>query len=123
MSEETTLLALSDLMVLTALERAFSRAKPQGQRGHIAAAARHRAYESVPIPVDRIDYLLRDAWALCPLLSARYALDVDPVAWAELLGSYTATLLMACQHHSKHELRAQLAAFMASSPDEEMADA
>lgn len=116
----TPVLAVSDLLVLTALERAWARTRrrPTGaQSNNPPAATRHAQYMSQPVPSQRLDVALRDAWALCPLLVDRHSLDVEPVAWMQLLDSYTRTLLMMGQPHRVAELGRHLQALPAHVPD------
>lgn len=99
------LLGISDVLVLTALERAFSRALPHGARRHIAAGNRHRGYELVSIPTERIEHALTDAWVLCPMMASRHQLRVDIPSWVELLHTYTSSLIMVGQPHAPSKLR------------------
>jgi len=97
------ILALSDLLVLTALERAWARAVKRG-RYHVPAATRHNQYLRTVIDETLIDSALRDAWALVPLLAVRHGLGVDPYAWTQTLDSYTRALVMAQEPHSPARL-------------------
>jgi hypothetical protein len=102
-------------LVLTALERASSRVMLRSDRARIGQRARHRLYETIPIRPERIDYALTSAWALCPMLAARYNLDVDPSRWAALLDSYARALIMACEPHTSRNLTPHLAPLAADS--------
>ena len=111
---DPSLLALSDLLVLTALERAWSRSVRRARYG-TPAAQRHNQYLRSPVPVEKIDSALRDSWVLCPILADRHDLDTDPAAWQQLLDSYTRALLMAGQSHHPDRLAALLGSL--PSPD------
>lgn len=107
---DPVLVALSDLLVMTALERACSRSLPRSVRGHeLAAHERHVAYLTNPIDPDRIEHALRGAWVLCPYLAARHDLPIDYGQWAGLLDSYVTALLMVCEPHETDTLRPHLA--------------
>lgn len=94
---DPVLLAVSDTLVFKALERAATYGPRARRRG--GAAGRYRAYEDNPVPVERIDSVVGGMFTLCPLLADRHNLDVDVVAWAALLESYTRVLLMMGQTH------------------------
>lgn len=102
-----TVLAVSDLLVMTALERAGSRVAPRSQR---AGVDRYRVHERYAIPVSRIDYALGvapgsvGAWSLCPLLHSRHRLPVDLEQWTAMLDGYTRALLLMGQPHTTSRL-------------------
>lgn len=91
----SALLALSDVLVDRALERAYSRGLPGDARRRAALAntPRHRAYEQIRIPASRHDHVLDDAWSMTPELADRWLLPVDPAEWAVVLDRYTRRLL------------------------------
>lgn len=102
------LLALSDVLVLVALERAASRSLPGSVRRTIPASQRHRAYELHPIPEAKMDQALTDAWSSCSLVAARHDLEVSVTDWVALLDSYTRTLILMGQNHTPRRLRPHL---------------
>ena len=105
---DPALLAISDTLVLHALERAWARTVKRNGRG-CNPAQRHNQYLRQPVPEDKVENVLHDAWALCPLLAHRHDLDVDPQVWGDLLHNYTRALLMMCQPHNPHRLTEVLA--------------
>ena len=106
---DPVLLALSDLAVLTACERAWNRVMPRSARAGVPPHARHSAYVQTPIYPEAIDKALAGAWDLLPMLAVRHDLDVPWEQWAALLDGYTRALLMACEHHEPDRLRPYLA--------------
>lgn len=98
--------ALSDALVLVALERAASRDLPGSVRMTTPAAEKHRLYERFPIA--KLDYALTDAWALLPRLVKEHKLGVDPAEWELMLDSYTRSLIMMCQPHELAQLTRHL---------------
>lgn len=100
-------LAISDMMVLTALDRAFARTVKRAQRT-VPAAARHSQYIHFPIPEEKFEAVLHDAWALCPLMATRYDLACDVIVWMDALDGYTRALLMMGEAHSPERLTATL---------------
>lgn len=100
---DPVLLAVSDLLVLEALTRAWSRTVPRSRRA-VSAGRRHTEYQRYPVPAGRLDSAMRDAWALCPVLANRYPLPVDVVAWQEALDGYTRALLMMGESHTPDRL-------------------
>lgn len=95
---DPVLVACSDLLVLKALERA-STFGARARRRAVSPHSRHRAYEDNPVPVEKIDHIVKDMFGLCPLLATRHHLEVDTTAWATLLEQYTRVLLMMGQSH------------------------
>lgn len=95
------LIAVSDVLVVAALERACSRGLT-GEQRRLAGrhALRYRAYESVHIPAARYDRALEGAWSQTVDLTARWDLEVNPVEWAITLDGYCRQLLAACQQHT-----------------------
>jgi hypothetical protein len=106
---DPVLVAVSDCLVLTALERAWSRTVPRSDRQRVSARDKHRGYVIVPIRGDRIDKALDGAWQLCQLLQHRHALSVHWDEWAALLDQYTRALIMMSQPHQTTALTAYLA--------------
>lgn len=105
---DPALLALSDLLVLTALERAYARTARRA-RYTCPPAERHNQYLRHAIPEAQVEAVLRDAWALCPTLAIRHNLDVDPTDWHALLDGYTRALIMMSQNHNPTRLIGALA--------------
>lgn len=110
---DPVLLAVSDLLVLVALERGFARVVPRSLRPRVSSSERHRGYELVPIRADAIDKALKDAWVLCPMLASRNRLRIDVDAWVQLLDTYTRSLVLMGQPHSPSRLRPCLAPLVA----------
>ena len=100
---DPTLLALSDLLVLDALTRAWTRTVKRSDR-QVHPAARHNQYLRNPVNQDRVVRVLNDAWVLCPLLVDRHGLQVDSDEWQQVLASYTETLLMMQVNHNPARL-------------------
>jgi hypothetical protein len=100
---DPVLIATSDCLVITALERAWSRVVPRSARGSFTGP-RWRGYERVPIRPDRIDKALEGAWDLCSTVAGRSRLPVDYGEWAALLDAYTRALIMSCQPHDMPRL-------------------
>lgn len=113
--KDPTVLALSDLFVLTALQRACARREGITVR-HIPLRDRHSAYEQHPVLESKIDTVLADAWALCPLIAGRHHLDIDVARWIGLLDGYTRALLLMGMPHSPQRLRDVLAGTDLSVP-------
>lgn len=105
---ELDLLACSDTLVLAALGKAYSRAIPRSARGRVRDIDRWAAYEHTPIPEDKMDAALSDAWSLCPILAGRHHLDVVVQDWQGLLDSYTRALMMMSVPHAIARLRDEL---------------
>jgi hypothetical protein len=93
MSDDERLLAVSDLLVLVALERGFARVVPRSLRPRVPSSERHRGYTLVRIQPEAINKALTDAWVLCPMLASRNRFTLEVPAWQELLDSYTPSLL------------------------------
>lgn len=100
---DPVLLAVSDLLVLDALTRAWSRTVKRSDRA-VPAGQRHTEYQRRPVPVDRLDAVLHDAWVLCPMLAERHSLPVSIVPWQDALDSYTRALLMMSERHTPGRL-------------------
>jgi hypothetical protein len=113
---DPTLLALSDLLVLTALERTWARQR-RSNRPSCPPTQRHMQYMRYPVPDDRIEHVLRDAWCLCPQLVTRHHLDVDADRWADVLNDYTRALLLMTVGHTPDRLTPLLLPLAASAPD------
>lgn len=101
---DPVLLAVSDVLVTVALERAASRVLPRSARQGL----RHEAHERQPIHPDRLDRALVGAWVHCAAVAATWADEVDVAEWVELLDSYTRALLTMGQHHSATRLAPHL---------------
>lgn len=116
-----TLLAVSDLLVMTACQRAYSRSISRRTK-YVAMRDRHRAYESVAIAEDKIEAALADAWALCQCIAVRHDIPVDVAEWVVVLDTYTRSLLLMSMPHSTSRLRPILAALdeLASGGEYEM---
>jgi hypothetical protein len=108
MTVDRALLAVSDVLVLKVLERAATYG-PRSRRAATQPERRHVAYERCPVPLDKLDPVLRDMWVLCPKLAHRHGLDVDIEAWMALLDQYVRVLLMMGQPHTPEGLSAVLA--------------
>lgn len=108
MADDAVLLAVSDTLVLKALERAATSALPRSARSAMSLGRRCRAYEDHPLDDAKIDAGLRGMWDLCPMLAGRHDLDVDVLAWQQLLDTYTRALLMMGEPHRVARLAAQL---------------
>lgn len=104
MSVDAVLLATSDLLVLTALERANARTQPRSLRAAGSASRRHCAHEQHPIHPDRMDHALKDAWVHIGMIAERHAIAVDVEQWAALLDSYTRSILMMGVSHALSRL-------------------
>lgn len=102
----STLLALSDVAVMRALERAYSRGLSGDARNMAVqeGVSRHHAYEKFPIAGPRQAYALEHAWEFLPELADRWPLSVHPVVWAQALDRYTRGLLTTRDEHSLDEL-------------------
>lgn len=105
---EDVAVALSDLLVLTASQRAYARVRSSLKA--IPPSERHRGYEYVAIPESQIERALADAWTLCPMLASRNRLDIDAAAWAERLDGYTRALFLMGEPHSIDRVRAAVVA-------------
>jgi hypothetical protein len=110
---DPVLLAISDCLVLTALERAASRVLPRSVR---STGPRHAAHEQCAVHPDRLDKALEGAWSLLPLLADRYDVEVTVAAWRELLDSYCRALLQMGQPHRTTALAHHLQAVAAEHP-------
>lgn len=113
---ELSLVIISDCLVLTALERAFTRVASHRDRRVTPAISRHRGYERYSIPYEQIEGALKDAWVLCPVLAVRHHLDVQVLAWQELLHTYCTALISMGQPHSVGQLRQHLAELEPPAP-------
>lgn len=107
----TALLALSDVVVLRALERAYSRGLT-GEHRRVAAETRHlprhRAYEGIQIPTSRHARALEDAWSITGELAATWLLPVDAAEWSAALDAYCRDLLTTRRPRSLPDLEAAL---------------
>jgi hypothetical protein len=113
---DPVIVALSDLLVMTALERAWARAVKRA-RYAVPPQARHHQYMQINVSEDQMTAALRDAWALAPTLQARHRLDLDPSAWADVLNGYTRALLMMRVSHHPDRLRPLLAPLIGVTDD------
>lgn len=100
------LLALSDVLVLRALERAYSRGLIGSSRSAIARRniPRHRAYEAILIPTARHSPALDGAWAVTDELATEWHLPVAADAWARALDGYCRDLLASQRPRSLTDL-------------------
>lgn len=107
----SALLALSDLLVVRALERACSR----GLSGDARRAARrhvdhpYRAYEAFKVPPTRVAYALEEAWTMTTPIVDRWQLPIEPGEWAHVLDLYARGLLTRQAPHTLDSLDAALA--------------
>jgi hypothetical protein len=113
-SDDERLLAVSDLLVLVALERGFARVVPRSLRPRVPSSERHRGYTLVRIQPEAINKALTDAWVLCPMLASRNRFTLEVPAWQELLDSYTRSLLLSAEPHTPSLLRPHLQALNAA---------
>lgn len=102
-----TLVALSDVVVIRALERACNRGLAR-TRWSTGTEVRHRAYERIPIPAARVDHALEDAWCHLPDLARRHRLPIAPQLWADALDAYVRDLLDTRQPHTLDRLELAL---------------
>lgn len=102
------LLALSDVLVLRALERAYSRGLIGSSRSAIARrnVPRHRAYEAILIPAARHSPALDGAWSVTDELAQAWHLPVAGDAWARSLDAYCRDLLTTQRPRSLTDLEA-----------------
>lgn len=106
----SALLALSDVLVCRAHERAFSR-DISGDARNMAVQEgipRHRAYERFPIAAARHTHALADAWYLTPELAYRWQLPVAAAEWASVLDHYSRSLLTTRAPHTLDDLEQAL---------------
>lgn len=105
------LLALSDVLVLRALERSYSRGLT-GEHRRVAADARHlprhRAYEEIQIPPMRHARALEDAWTITAELVSSWQLAVAAPEWAAALDGYCRDLLTTRRPRSLADLERAL---------------
>lgn len=97
---DDALLALSDALVVRALERAAGR---MGRSGRSGGTPRHQVYRVAP-PGRDTDQLLQGAWDLCGEYAYRHRLPFDSNAWARALQGYTAALLATRNEHTLDDL-------------------
>lgn len=97
----TALLALSDVLVIGALERSCSRGLT-GEQRRVAGrhALRYRAYEFIHIPPTRHEHALEGAWSIAGELIDRWTLPVDAEQWSRVLDRYCRGLLTECRPHT-----------------------
>lgn len=110
------LLALSDVLVVRALERACSRTLTGAQRQVLAVRdiPKHHGYESIHIPTSRHDRALYDTWHIVAEIADRWQLHVDPEEWAATLDQYCRDLLGSSRVHTLDQLEVALAPIGAS---------
>lgn len=102
----SALLALSDVAVMRALERCYSRGL-SGDARNIAAEEnldRHRAYQRFPIGATRQSHALAGAWSWLPELTSRWLLPVEPADWELVLDRYARALLTTKAEHTLDDL-------------------
>lgn len=102
-----TLVALSDVVVIRALERACNRGLAR-TRWTTGSDVRHKAYERIAIPPERVDHALEDAWCHLAELTARHRLAIAPKLWATALDAYVRDLLQTRQPHTLDRLELAL---------------
>lgn len=107
----TALLALSDVLVVRALERAYSRGLDGSHRAALGnQVLRHRAYEHTPIPAIRHGHALEGAWTITVELTQSWDLPIRAEEWSTALDAYCRELLTARRPRSLDGLEAALAA-------------
>ncbi|WP_375483304.1 hypothetical protein [uncultured Jatrophihabitans sp.] len=106
----SALLALSDGLVVRALERAAIRGLPGDLRRRSATLniPKHRAYERFRIPAARHGHVLEDAFPMTAEIADRWQLPVDADAWSRVLYDYCRGLLVSMQPHTLDDLAAAL---------------
>lgn len=106
----SALLALSDVLVVRALERCYSRALPGDARRRAALlrSPRHRAYEHIRIPPARHSHALDAAFTITGELTYRWQLPVEPTEWATVLDDYCRRLLTTMAPHTLDDLEQAL---------------
>jgi hypothetical protein len=106
----STLLALSDALVMRALERAASRGLPGHARDDCRrdGIPQHRAYLHRRIEPAKIPAALNGAWAFTSELVYRWDLPIDPGDWATVLHGYTRGLLLRQDPHRLDDLASAL---------------
>lgn len=108
----STLLALSDVVIYRALERAFSR----GVSGYARATAseegiaRHEAYRRFPIVGARQGRALEGSWEVLEQLRWRWQLPIPAPEWATVLDHHTRALLTTGAEHNLDDLAEALTA-------------
>lgn len=106
----SALLALSDVAVIRALERCYSRAIT-GDARRIAdreSIARHHAYRRFAVPDSKLDHALAGSWDVLPELAWRWQLPVLPAEWGVVLDAHVRELLTSRAEHSLDDLQAVL---------------
>lgn len=106
---DPVLVAVSDCLVLTALERGWSRTVLRSDRAKVPSNQKHQGYLRFPIHMDKIDKALTDAWQLCALMAHRHDLDIPWKDWAAVLDGYTRAIVTALEPHSIERLAEFLA--------------
>lgn len=106
----SALLALSDVAVMRALERSFSRCatgdqRRAAERDHLL---RHHAYQSFPIDGHSHTQALTGAWDLLAELAWRWQLPVEAAEWGGVLDRYSRGLLASRADHDLDQLEAAL---------------
>lgn len=105
----SALLALSDVLVVRALERAYSRGLTGSKRRDAAHhGPRHCAYMVEPIPAARHTHALDGAWDMCDDLVFRWQLPVPAETWSYVLDEYARGLLKSQAPHSLDALEQAL---------------
>lgn len=106
----SALLALSDVLVVRAMERCYSRGLPGDIRRRVAVVhvPRHRAYEQFRIPASRHSHVLDDAFSICPELVYRWQLPVEAREWSVVLDRYCRQLLTSMSAHTLDALEDEL---------------
>lgn len=106
----TAYLALSDVLVVRALERACIRGIDGSSRSALARRniPRHRAYEEIQIPTSRHARALEDAFAITHELTATWDMPVAASEWSAALDAYCRQLLTTQRPRSLVDLQAAL---------------
>lgn len=106
----SALLALSDVAVMRALERSFSRVASGDSRkmAEEEGLLRHHAYRRFPISASRHNQALGGAWTLLPELGWRWQLPVESGEWEIVLDHYTRSLLSSSCEHTLDDLQQAL---------------
>lgn len=106
----SALLALSDVTVMRALERAGSRGLSGETRRMLPAKgiAAHDAYRFAAIHPSRHTHALAGSWNITTELAWRWQLPVEAHEWAAVLDRYARDLLTSRAEHTLDELEAAL---------------
>lgn len=106
----SALLALSDVITLRALERAYSRGIG-GDGRRIAdreGVPRHQAYRRFPVPHSKLDHALTGSFDVLPELRSRWLLPIEADDWGVVLNHYLRGLLIDRNEHNLDDLEVAL---------------